>query len=59
MEKYCYLRESCEKRISVKREGLLVDDMLHTIASSSSKVKDEFVHKYSNDFKITNSSSRC
>ncbi len=57
-EKKGYPAIKSEKTIIMKREGehfiihgLFVDDMMHTTAST--KLKDEFLRKYSKDFNIT------
>ena len=58
MEKNGYPAVNSEKTIFMKREGehfiihgLFVDDMMHT--TTSTKLKDEFLRKYSKDFNIT------
>ncbi len=58
MEKNGYPAVNSEKTVFMKREGehliihgLFVDDMMHT--TTSTKLKDEFLRKYSKDFNIT------
>ena len=58
MEKNGYPAVNSEKTIFMRREGkdfnlhgLFVDDMMHT--STSTRLKEEFMKKYSKDFKIT------
>ncbi len=58
MEKNCYPAVNSEKTIFMKCEGehfiihsLFVDDMMHT--TTSTKLKDQFLRKYSKDFNIT------
>ena len=58
MEKNGYLAVNSEKTFFMKREGehfiingLFVDDMMHT--TTSTKLQDEFLRKYSKDFNIT------
>jgi hypothetical protein len=58
MEANGYLAVNSEKTIFMKREGkhfiihgLFVDDMMHI--STNTKLKNEFMEKYSKDFSIT------
>jgi hypothetical protein len=62
MAKNGYPAVNSEKSIFMKREDehfishcLFVDDMMHT--TTSTKVKDEFLRKYSKDINITGSGS--
>jgi hypothetical protein len=58
MEKNGYLAVNSKETIFMRRvgndfilHGLFVDDMMHN--STSTKLKEEFMTKYSKDFKIT------
>ena len=58
MEANSYLAVNSEKTIFMKHEGkhfiihgLFVDDMMHI--STNTKLKNEFMEKYSKDFSIT------
>ncbi len=58
MEKNGCPAVNSEKTVFIKREGehfiihcLFVEDMIHT--TTSNKLKDEFLRKYSKDFNIT------